>query len=281
MHNRSSARRRDVLRAGLAGGALGMAGGADARASEAVVLVADPADPIASAAPVLWALGELRDALTDAGVAVRQVERLEQADRSALCIVACGAGSDVARLARVSVGEGAERLALQSARVSCRRVKIACGSDARGLMYALLELADRLRTGSGVADALALSAPIAEVPATPVRSVMRQVVSEPLDRSWFEDRAMWPHYLGMLANSRFNRLHLGFGLGYDSLRGVTDSYMLFLYPFLVDVRATMLLSQIFRRRNARPISPHCASSATNAPRAAWIFSLASGRTAMS
>src|SRR4029079_7303910 len=37
----------------------------------------------------------------------------------------------------------------------------------------------------------------------------------------------------MLAGHRFNRLPLGFGLGYDFLQRVADSYMLFLYPFLV------------------------------------------------
>ncbi len=49
----------------------------------------------------------------------------------------------------------------------------------------------------------------------------------------------------MLAGHRFNRLHLAFGLGYDALRRVADSYLLFLYPFLLsvpgyDVRATNL-----------------------------------------
>jgi hypothetical protein len=49
----------------------------------------------------------------------------------------------------------------------------------------------------------------------------------------------------MLATHRFNRLHLAFGFGYDSLQHVTDSYFLFAYPFLVgvpgyDVRVTAL-----------------------------------------
>ncbi len=78
------------------------------------------------------------------------------------------------------------------------------------------------------ADAAALQAP-------PVRGVMRQFVSEVFDKGWFNDREMWPKYLAMLAESKFNRLHLAFGLGYDQLKQVTDSYMLFLYPFLVDV----------------------------------------------
>ena len=44
-----------------------------------------------------------------------------------------------------------------------------------------------------------------------------------------------PRYLVAAGRSRFNRLHLAFGLGYDTLQQVADSYCLFLYPFLVDV----------------------------------------------
>ena len=74
---------------------------------------------------------------------------------------------------------------------------------------------------------------------------MRQFTSELLDKPWFYDREMWPRYLTMLAAQRFNRFHLAFGLGYDSLQQVADSYFLFLYPFLLavpgyDVRATNL-----------------------------------------
>ena len=74
---------------------------------------------------------------------------------------------------------------------------------------------------------------------------MRQFTSEPLDKPWFYDREMWPQYLTMLAAQRFNRFHLAFGLGYDVLNRVADSYLLFLYPFLLavpgyNVRATNL-----------------------------------------
>jgi hypothetical protein len=255
MHVPWTARRRDLIRAGVAGSALGLAplaGVAEARGEPAVVLVADPSDATAATAPVQWALGALSDALTSLGATVRRADSVAQARRGDLCVIAAGAASPTAAQAlasaRVSLGEGSERLALLSARVSGRDVRVACGSDARGLMYALLELADRVRTGAGVAAALALRTPSVEAPANPVRSVMRQFVSEPLDKGWFADREMWPHYLGMLANSRFNRLHLAFGLGYDMLQRVSDSYMLFVYPFLVDapgyqVRVTNLSAE--------------------------------------
>lgn len=90
-------------------------------------------------------------------------------------------------------------------------------------------------------------------PPLPVRSVMRQFTSEALDKPWFYDRAAWDDYLAMLASCRFNRLHLAFGLAYDSLRNVTDSYFLFLYPFLIDLPGYAVrvrgLDDAERRRN--------------------------------
>ena len=64
---------------------------------------------------------------------------------------------------------------------------------------------------------------------------MRLFVSEIEDKPWFYDRQMWPRYFDMLAQNRFNRFHLAFGIGYDFLRQVTDAYFLFAYPFWMDV----------------------------------------------
>jgi hypothetical protein len=55
------------------------------------------------------------------------------------------------------------------------------------------------------------------------------------DKPWFYDREMWPPYLAMLAENRFNRFNLSFGIGYDFLRAVTDAYFLFAYPFFLSV----------------------------------------------
>ncbi len=238
MRNRFTAQRRDVLRAGL-GGAGGFVVTRDAHAADArIALIVDPADPIAAAPQVQWALGELRAALTAKGARVRQVDRISRAGARDIGLIVCGYATPAATsafvAARTEIAAGSEH-ALLFTPADESRLRIACGSDQRGLMYAVLELADRLRHGASVSDALSFAQPLLEQPFMPVRSIMRQVVSEPLDKAWFEDREMWPHYFRMLANSRFNRLHLGFGLGYDTLRGVTDSYMLFLYPFLLDV----------------------------------------------
>jgi hypothetical protein len=269
--------RRDFLRVGLAGGAYALAPllPADALARDrAIALIADPSDPVASAAPAKWALGELSRALSDAGAIVRRADALSQAGADDLCIMASGSqmpfAADALRRAGIALGDGPERLSLLTTRVSNRDVLLACGTDPRGVTYALLELADRVRTGGGPTGArrtsspspspspssssratalssssLVQATPVVERPANVVRSVMRQFTSDVLDTSWFNDRDMWPRYLTMLATHRFNRLHLAFGLGYDTLQQVTDSYLLFLYPFLLavpgyNVRATNL-----------------------------------------
>ena len=48
----------------------------------------------------------------------------------------------------------------------------------------------------------------------------------------------------MAAAARFNRFHLAFGLGYDFLQRVEDSYPVFLYPFLMDVPGFMVGTKV-------------------------------------
>ncbi len=118
-------------------GASASAGLASAAASP-VAIVLDPADPVAAAPPCRWAAGELSGALIARGIEARIVDRIAQAAGGDLCIVATGNRQGRAP----SVPEG---LALGSAKVNGRDVVFATGQDPRGLVYALLELADRVR----------------------------------------------------------------------------------------------------------------------------------------
>ena len=103
--------------------------------------------------------------------------------------------------------------------------------DARGMVYAILELAARAgQEGFGIA------APLTESPANAVRSVARCFVSDVEDKPWFNDRDMWPAYLSMLAAQRFNRFNFTLGIGYDFARQIRDCYFHFPYPFLLPVK---------------------------------------------
>jgi hypothetical protein len=221
--NSESIRRRDLLRAaGVAAGALAshLPGSAQTPAGRSIAVVIDPADPILSSAPAAWAAAELERALTESGAAARRARRLQDVRAGEWCIQAASQ-------------KPASAEALSLSQLATGRV-LARGGDARGVVYALLEMADRVRR-LHLDAALRLDKPVNELPANPVRSVMRQFTSEPLDKKWFYDRDCWQQYLTMLAVNRFNRLNLTFGLGYDALTTVADSYFLFLYPFLLSV----------------------------------------------
>ena len=109
------------------------------------------------------------------------------------------------------------------------------GGDSRGLTYALLELADRVRHSDQPYVALDIRTAISAAPANRIRGVMKCFVSDVEDKPWYNDREMWPRYLSMLAAQRFNRFQLAFGIGYDSTREMRDCYFHFAFPFLLNV----------------------------------------------
>lgn len=220
-------------------------------AGRSVSLVIDPADSVAGSGPAQWAAKELVRSLVIANIPVHPCERVAQAQREDFCIVAASAHSTVAagilKGSQVKVPQVSEATGLAPGRVGNRRVLLACGHDVRGLVYALLDLADRVQHSAewgqvqlpsnapNVLKALEIPKPIVEQPANACRSLMKLLASDVEDKPWYNDREMWPHYLTMLATQRFNRFNLGFGLGYDFLRQIKDAYFLFAYPFLLSV----------------------------------------------
>ena len=232
-------RRHFLKTAGVAAAMVISRTGIAADSAGGVSIVVEPGDSVAESSPAQWAISELSDALTSRSIVVHRCQRLAQAAAGDLCIVAAGPDSPMARQLLAEAGmripEVAESLGLVPIKTSGKAVLLACGHDERGLVYALLELADRVRHGSQPLVSLNLPKPIVEQPANVVRSLSRLFVSEIEDKPWYNDRQMWPAYLTMLATQRFNRFNLSLGIGYDFLRNVTDGYFLFAYPFLLSV----------------------------------------------
>jgi hypothetical protein len=204
-------------------------------ATGGVSIIVDPRDPIASAAPPAWAVGELRAALSAQGGSAQVYPRIAAAPVSDRYIVVAGSGSSSARqilkAANISMPSSSEALCLVPGHLGGKSALLAGGSDARGLVYAVLELADRVNYGS----TLDIKTPVVEKPANVVRSCARCFVSPVEDKSWFYDRSLWVEYLSNLAAHRFNRFNLTFGIGYNSARNIPDSYFYLAYPFLLPV----------------------------------------------
>ncbi len=137
--------------------------------------------------------------------------------------------------AGVRVPNEPEALGLVPGGSSDAPIVLVSGSDERGIVYAVLELADRVAHAEDPLDAIRLEAPMVARPANAVRSVARLFTSEDDDKPWFHDEGFWDRYLSMLTAQRFNRFNLMVGLGYNFPWHVTDPYLYFAYPFLVDV----------------------------------------------
>src|ERR1700694_1007751 len=107
----------------LKGAAASLAGGSSAwgQKGKRISLVIDPHDAVAMSAPVEWAAKELSASRYDSVAA---------APKDSLCVVLAGRPAPSA----------AESMSLSMSRVSGRQVLLATGGDARGLVYALLEL---------------------------------------------------------------------------------------------------------------------------------------------
>ncbi len=233
-------RRRFLLTAGSTAALAGAeVNGVAASPTRGVSIIVDPADRVGSSPESLWAAGELERALSARGITVLRCHRVSQANAGDLCLLVAGAefprSVDILKSAKATVAAVPEALGVFPGEVGNRQVTLICGQDPRAIVYALLDLTDRVQNNSDAMAALASTPALAEQPANEVRSITRLFVSDVHDKPWFNDREMWPHYLTMLAAQRFNRFNLAFGIGYDFIRNVTDAYFLFTYPFLVDV----------------------------------------------
>ena len=111
------------------------------------------------------------------------------------------------------------------------------GSDTRGLIYAITEIADRIQNLTSSKKILhSIFYKTKEEPKIKIRSISKCFVSNIEDLSWFNNKSMWKEYLTMLITNRFNRFTLTLGMQYNYPYGnefIKDVYFYLAYPFLV------------------------------------------------
>jgi len=178
--------------------------------------------------PVAFGKQELLKVLTDSGKTVKQLNFWTEACGDSLCLVI---GETSARLVEkllvendVRVSGGAEGIVMHWCETGGGKVLVVSGTDERGLMYALLELADRVRCRG--ADMLQQVGNIQEYPQNMVRGVDRFVMGH-RDDDWFYSEEFWRYFFKRLARNRFNRFTL--------ITGFDTAYMSPPYPYFVEV----------------------------------------------
>ncbi len=206
---------------------------------KAISVIVPETDPVANSGPVQWAVQELVEASALSGSAVKLYAGTKSVPEDSRCVLVSmptGAlAKEILRHNKLALPASAEALVITEGFADGREVLLACGTDAVGLMYAVLELADRIQCGIDPMTALRADEPIIEKPAVRVRSIYRTFTSDVEDLPWYTSKNFWRQYLTELAKNRINRFSLTFGMGYNTPRNIKDSYLFFVYPFLVEV----------------------------------------------
>jgi hypothetical protein len=204
-----------------------------------VPIVLDASDELSKDPSVNWAAEQLREALIARKVNADVVAWSDVVLPADEAVLVTGRNSRSAQRAfsenKMSLPDAPESFALIRWRLSKGAPLMIAGSDVRGLVYALLDLADLVSCARDPLAELKSVKSTIERPANQIRSVGRLFASDVQDKPWFNDREFWSRYLTMLATNRFNRINLTFGLGYDFTTDITDCYFHFAYPFLLSV----------------------------------------------
>src|SRR5476651_1436902 len=165
--NGFSRARRNLLKLAGAAPALGLAGQANAQGPLPVALLTPPADRVAMSVPAKWAAGELEKALSAKGAKVGRA----------------GAPGALSVALKTDPSIAAEGFRLTPVADGI----IVSAADARGFVYALLELAERVKFGADPGAALTVARAETQTPKTTTRSIGRIFSDEGHDLPWFRD----------------------------------------------------------------------------------------------
>ena len=105
---------------------------------------------------------------------------------------------------------GPETLRIRKVQWKGRQVLLVSGGDDRGLMYALLDIADRVGWADDAKRPLSEVHDVDEAPAVAERALSKYTMHARHFESTFHDEAYWAGYLDMLARNRFNTFALLF-----------------------------------------------------------------------
>ena len=184
------------------------------------------------AAPAEYGLQELTSALRSRGWLCQDVPSVEEAKGELIVVAGLSAANGPAvQLLRSSGGSlpaGPEALTVRKITWREMPALVVCGSDPRGLMYAALDIADRIQWSQPEEDPLTYVRDVSETPDLLERSLSTYTMQRAYFESRLYDEAYWERYFGLLARCRFNSFVMIFG--YEN-----GGFMAPPYPYFFDV----------------------------------------------
>ena len=161
--------------------------------------------------PAELALADLAKALAARSIQAQRQESLGAEAQPALVIGIAGASplvDELLQTEKIQMAASPEALCIRPL-AGGQRVLLAA-SDARGLSYALLEIAEAVGSALPDEDWRLAVEPTLESPFLSHRSATIHLFNPDLEDAWYFSDRFWQDYLGMLARCRFNNFSLVF-----------------------------------------------------------------------
>ncbi|HDY88555.1 MAG TPA: hypothetical protein ENH82_10660 [bacterium] len=160
-------------------------------------------------------INKIKLALKKKGVSLEEVFDIQEARGNILIVagIARGSGSaaELVKSFKLSAPEESESLMIHRMKYEGKETLLITGADDRGLMFALLDVADRIGWSANPDNPLSEVQNTIEKPYVTDRALSKYTMHRSTFESYFFDEDYWARYLDMLAENRFNRFVLIFG----------------------------------------------------------------------
>ena len=180
----------------------------------------------------LHGLTKLTDVLKTKNIAFENVQSIDAAHGELIIVTGLANGDGVAsqmlKAGKKDVPRVSEALIIWKTTLQKKSVWVISGFDEKGLMYGLLDVADRIGWTTGGNSPMSEVKEITEQPSVVERGVSLYTMNRAYWESRFYNEEYWTRYLDMLAKDRFNSLIIIFG--YEN-----GGFMAPCYPYFFDV----------------------------------------------
>lgn len=184
-------------------------------------------------------LTKLTDALLAKNITFEKVGSVDEANGKSVIVAGLangdGTASQMLKSGNHTMPQVAEALTIWKTDWQKKPVWVISGFDDRGLMYGLLDVANRIGWSSNTKSPLSEVKEITEQPAITERAISLYVLNRTYWESRFYDEAYWASYLDMLAQNRFNTFVVILGYNYDGFLSPSFPYFFDMEEF-PDVR---------------------------------------------
>ena len=181
---------------------------------------------------VLHGLTRLTEALQTRKINFERVGSLKEARGKTIILTGLvngnGDASQMLKTGSRTVPQFPEALTIWKTDWQKKPVWVISGFDDRGLMYGLLDVADRISWSSNPKSPLSEVREITEQPDVPERAISIYTMNRAYWESRFYNEAYWARYLDVLAQNRFNSLVVIFG--YEN-----GGFLAPCYPYFFDI----------------------------------------------